>query len=78
VTAQLSLDFTLPATPCTLEQRAVVYTDANGELSYSPCRPGDDHTDFIEALGYFAQQRGETAGARVMVRTVTVGEWRDA
>jgi len=78
VTGQLALDFTLPDGPATLEQRAVVFTSASGELAYTPSRPGMDEAGYIEALEHFARQRGETAGARVMVRTVTVGEWRAA
>lgn len=77
MTAQLSLDFTLPATACSVEQRAVVFTVARGEFegrqTYREVRPGGE-TAFVEALAAV----GGVSDARVMVRTVTVGEWRDA
>lgn len=59
-------------------QRAVVFTAAGGELAYQPCWPGLDEAEAVAALNHFAPQRGVEPDARVMVRTVTVGEWRAA
>lgn len=78
MTAQLEFDFTLPAEPGTVQQRAVVFTVLSGEHSgqqtYAVPLPGCE-VELVAALDHFAVKWGRTPDARVMVRTVTCGPW---
>lgn len=81
MTGQLALDFTLPAGPGTVEQRAIVFTalggDNAGQQTYWVPIPGHED-ELVAVINRRATERGRTPDARVMVRTVTVGEWRPA
>lgn len=79
MTAQLAFDLTLPTGPGTVVQRAVVFTALGGphagQLVYTA---EDDMTPPGWLDWYATKYLPAECNARVMVRTVTCGEWEDA
>lgn len=80
MTGQLAFDLTLPAQPGAIRQHAVVFTALGGAREGQQTYYTTDMETMLAQRDWLHQQarnKGRTPDARIMVRTVTCGEWEE-